>query len=207
LLLGQQNGHVSLQVRSISTYFQFVSVQIKLPICILLLVKQLVRSKEQLVPAYIPILPGKRQVRSKEQFVPILCFVISQTTSSIQRTVCTFPPDVVMIQRQVRSKEQSVSTLLSISPAKRPVRSKEQFVPVYLSVSSIKCQVRSKEQLVSAYMSMFPVKCQVRSQEQLVPASCFVFLGQVASSIQRTACTLFSIPWFVYPVNVHLNPQ
>jgi hypothetical protein len=76
-----------------------------------------------------------------------------------------------------------------MSPAKRPVQSKEQFVSAYLSVSSTKCQVRSKEQLVSAYMSMFPVKCQVRSQEQLAPISCCVSLGQVASSIQRTACT------------------
>jgi hypothetical protein len=75
-----------LQVKLISTYSQFVSFQIKLPICILLLVKRLVRPKEQLVPAYMPMFPVKRQVRSEEQFVPCLC--------------------LLLVKRQVRSKEQ-----------------------------------------------------------------------------------------------------
>jgi hypothetical protein len=89
------------------------SFQIKLPICILLyallLVKWLVRSKEQLVPAYMPMFLVKQQDGSKEQFVPNLCFVIGQTASSIQRTVCTNLHVVILIKPQVRSKEQLVS--------------------------------------------------------------------------------------------------
>jgi hypothetical protein len=144
--------------------------------------------KNSLYPAYASS-SVKRQVRSK-------------------RTVCTFPHDVVIIQ-QARSVQRNglyQPFCLCLQPNSQ-FNPKEQFVSAYLFVSSTKCQVRSKEQLVSAYMSMFPVKYQVRSQEQLVPISCFVFIGQVASSTQRTTCTLFSAPWFVYPVNVHLNPQ
>jgi hypothetical protein len=65
---------------------------------VLLLIKWLVRSKEQLVPAYMHVFPVKRQVRSKEQFVPCLCFVIGQTASSIQRTVCTCLHVVILIK-------------------------------------------------------------------------------------------------------------
>jgi hypothetical protein len=105
---------------------------------VLLLVKWLVRSKEQLAPAYMPMFPVKRQVRSEEQFVPCLCFVIGQTTSSIQRTVCTNLHVVILIKPQVRSKEQLVSTFCLCPQVKWQVRSKEQFVPAYLFVFSIK---------------------------------------------------------------------
>ena len=144
--------------------------------------------KNSLYPAYA-LLSVKRQVRSK-------------------RTVCTLPHDVVIIQQASSIQRNSLYQpfCLCLQPNSQ-FNPKEQFVSAYLFVSSTKCQVRSKEQLVSAYMSMFPVKCQVQSQEQLAPISCFVFLGQVTSSTQRTTCTLFSTPWFVYPVNVHLNPQ
>jgi hypothetical protein len=99
------NGHVYFQIKSMSTYSQFVSFQIKIPIYILLYVllsvKWLVRSKEQLVPTYIPMFPVKRQVRSEEQFVPCLCFVISQMASSIRRTVSTNLHVVILIKPQV----------------------------------------------------------------------------------------------------------
>jgi hypothetical protein len=39
----------------------------------------------------------------------LLMFVIGQTTSSIQRTVCPYLHVVILIKRQVRSKEQLVS--------------------------------------------------------------------------------------------------
>jgi hypothetical protein len=131
--------------------------------------------KNSLYPAYA-LLSVKRQVRSK-------------------RTVCTLPHDVVIIQQASSIQRNSLYQpfCLRLQPNSQ-FKSKEQFVSVYLFVFSITCQVRSKEQLVSAYMSMFPVKCQVQSQEQLAPISCFVSLGQVTTSTQRTACTLFSIP-------------
>jgi hypothetical protein len=75
---------------------------------VLLLVKWLVRSKEQLVPAYVPVFPVKRQssiqrtvctllmfcYRSNRKFDPKnslslpACCDIDQVASSIQRTAC-----------------------------------------------------------------------------------------------------------------------
>jgi hypothetical protein len=158
----------------------------------------------------MPTFPVKQQVRSKEQFVPSLCFVISQTTSSIQRTVCTHLHDVVMIQQQVRSKEQFVSTLLSFvyisgqtaSLIRRTVctclsvlylQSSVKFDPknsLYLPIclcfrSSAKFDPKSSLHLSLVLYSL--VKWLVRSKERLVP--------------------YFSTPWFVYPVSVYLNPQ
>jgi hypothetical protein len=144
--------------------------------------------KNSLYPAYA-LLSVKRQVRSK-------------------RTVCTLPHDVLIIQQASSIRRNSLYQpfCLCLQPNSQ-FNPKEQFVSAYLFVSPIKCQVRSKEPLASAYMSMFPVKCQVQSQEQLAPISCIVSPGQVTSSTQRTTCTLPSTPWFVYPVNVYLNPQ
>jgi hypothetical protein len=175
--------------------------------------KRQVRFAEQFVPSLYSVIG--QTASSIEQFVPRLCSVISQTASSIWRTVCTPAYALLSVKRQVRSK-RTVCTLphdvVIIQQASSIQRNglyqpfclclrpnsqfnpKEQFVSVYLFVFSTKWQVRSKEQLVSAYVLMFPVKCQVQSQEQLAPISCFVSLGQVTSSTQRAACTLFSIP-------------
>jgi hypothetical protein len=140
----------------------------------------------------MPMLPDKWQVRSKEQFVPCLCFVIDQTTSSIQRTVCTNLHVVILIKPQVRSKEQLVSSFLSMPPG-QIASSIQRTVCTCLSVcifnqatSSIQrttCiflyvhvsgQVPSSIQRTACTCLefLFPVKRQVRSEEQLVPISC-----------------------------------
>lgn len=157
------NGHVYFQIKSMSTYSQFVSFQIKLPICILLYVllsvKWLVRSKEQLVPAYMPIFPVKTASSIRRTVCTYLhCCDIDQAAGSIQRAAC-----IILLSmspgQTASSNQRTVCTCLSVWIFNQATSSIQRTTCIFLYVY-VSGQVPSSIQRTACtcLVSLFPVK-------------------------------------------------
>jgi hypothetical protein len=134
----------------------------------------------------MPMLPVKRQVRSKEQFAPGLCFVIGQTASSIQRTVCT----LLMFCYRSNGKFDPKNSLYL--PTCLCFRSSSKFDPKNSLYPSLVCTSWSSSRF-DPKNSLYPaLVCISRSSGKFDP---------------KNNLYLSFVPWFGYSVNVYLDPQ
>jgi hypothetical protein len=92
-----------------------------------------------------------------------------------KRTVCTFPHDVVIIQQASSIQRNSL-----YQPFCLCIQPNSQFNPKNSLCLPICLYLQPSVKFDPKNSSYLPI--------------CLRFLGQVASSTQRTACTLFSIP-------------